>query len=73
MPDNVSIHYRDDLRLVLQEWAIAVLQSMKGSHEGVDELWQALHSTPSSQVLAVCQATLGNSPGVSAFVRELWR
>ena len=51
----------------------AVLQSLKGSDEGVDELWQALHSTPRTEALAVCQATLGDSPGVSAFAQELWR
>ena len=62
------------LALIMQDWnPIGILSAIKGTHDGVVELWQDLQSSPRADALHLCKKALGDSPPVLGFVRKFLR
>ena len=62
------------LALIMQEWnPIGILSAIKGTSNGVSELWEDLQSSPRLDALHLCKKALGDSPPVLGFVRKFLR
>ena len=59
--------------ILMQGWAVPVMQRTRGSNEGVEALWGSLQSTPVTEVMTVVKDRLGKSALVSNFLNKLMR